>query len=172
MWLLLMCGPAFSGKTTLSRRLAVTFGWDLVNYDQLLSALGLKQNDMSLQNWKTLHEQAALSALESLTNGRRVIVDDTFPRRALRNRFDATAKQCGAHFLIIEMISCRATLRQRVDRNLTEQTRRHVPWEQIELDLSEFEPPAFDEPSFKVQAGDETCKTIERLRAVMRAVRE
>src|ERR1700735_691083 len=145
MWLFLMCGPAFSGKTTLSRQVSNQLGFTLVSYDALLASLGFNQEAMTDQNWRELHKRARLTAGEILSSGRSVIVDDTFPKRFLRDRFRQVAGEHRAGFLILELVTTETTLRQRTQMNLQTGIRRHVPWQRIEDDLKAFERPDTDE---------------------------
>jgi predicted kinase len=165
MYLLLMCGPAFSGKTTLSRLLASELSLQMVSYDDLLVDIGFSQTAMTRENWRDLHKSALAAAAGSLESGLNVVVDDTFPRRSLRNPFRNLANKHGANFLIIEMMVDRLTLKRRVENNLMEKTRRHVSWPLIEADLDVFERPTQDEPTLAVSDHESLSATLERLRA-------
>ena len=100
--LIALCGLAFSGKSTIARRVAAVTGAELVSLDAINRARGFDGGTvMDDSEWEKTSLMAAATARTVLASGRGVVVDDTFSHRFLRQRFAAVAKASGAPFVLL-----------------------------------------------------------------------
>ena len=142
--LLLMCGVAFSGKTTLSRRV------ELVQRDALVAAargLGhIGPEDIPLEEWERSSHDAARQIDSLLQHGQDVVLDDTNCYRFLRDRYRAVALRHAAPCLLVHLP---LTLEQglaRIAGNRIERSRPDFPEPLYRFHFAQMEAPEADEP--------------------------
>lgn len=137
--LILMCGPAFSGKTTLARKIVDTIGCAYVSLDEILGGRGIAAGfDVPEGTWAEAHRQAKAEVRRLLARGETVLVDDTNCFRFLRDGFREEADRAGAATVVV-------SVRTPVDENL-----RRAPEsvrEALTDQVRDFEWPEADEPS-------------------------
>jgi predicted kinase len=144
--LYLLCGPAFSGKTTLGRAIAEHAGLLLVSTDEINRLRGLEGGDgIPYQEWEKTHA-IALDRLDGLmAAGRDLVVDDTNCFRWIRDRFRGVAERHGYASRVILLDVPRSEIRRRRRRNETTVERHRVVDEIFEDHLDTFEVPSADE---------------------------
>src|SRR5262245_52215749 len=77
-----MCGVAFSGKSTLARRIADELSIALISLDAINHERGLRGGEgMSIAQWEVTSAIAMDRLRRRLKEGESVVVDDTFSRR-------------------------------------------------------------------------------------------
>ena len=94
-----MCGIAFSGKSTMARRIVAELGIELHFLDAINAERGLHGGDgLADAQW----EETSLIAMDRLRallhEGKSVVVDDTFSHRFLRDRCKAVVDEYGGRF--------------------------------------------------------------------------
>jgi predicted kinase len=145
--LYLMCGLAFSGKSTLAGAIAARAGATIVSLDAINAARGLRGGlGIPEEEWAWTHRQALELTRSALARGRSVVVDDTNCFRSLRDDYRAAAAAHGATAVVVYLDVPLPVVRSRMRAN-EKAPSRHPVSETVLLDLAgKFEPPAPDEP--------------------------
>jgi predicted kinase len=144
----LMCGLAFSGKTTLAAAIAGLVGAAIVSLDAINSERGLEGGaGIPEAEWARSHRQALETTESELAGGRSVVVDDTNCYRFLRDDYRAVAKRQGARTVVVYVDVPLSVVMARIRADADARTRPPIR-EAVLLDLVEkFEPPGSDEPT-------------------------
>jgi len=148
--LLLMCGMAFSGKTTLSRRIAARCGHHRICLDDLNAERGLGHvgpEDIPVDEWERSSQQAVGQIETLLAAGESVVLDDTNCYRFLRDRYRAVAHRHGARCLVVYLPFTLEQGLQRIAANRVEHARIDFPEHLYRFHVSQFEAPGHDEPT-------------------------
>src|SRR6266481_7531163 len=81
-----MCGVAFSGKTTLAKRLVSELGCAHVSLDEITAERGMFGGEGLLaQEWEHSHQLAQERMQQLMLNGQDIVFDDTNCFRWLRD---------------------------------------------------------------------------------------
>ena len=143
----LLCGPSFSGKSTLARHLVPRLASHYISLDEINAERGLHGGfSIPAAEWQRTH-LLAVSALErALAEGARsVVVDDTNCYRFLRDAYRNAAARFGALVVTVVIRIPPLQLLSRVTLNHEERVRRGVTGPQLEHQIATFEWPAPDE---------------------------
>ncbi|GAA1119605.1 hypothetical protein GCM10009630_16770 [Kribbella jejuensis] len=150
--LIVLCGTSFSGKSTVARELARRLPAQVVSMDEINDRRGLWGGaGIPLEEWSRTFQQAQTEALELLSSGTPVIVDDTSSPRFLRDAWRELAAGVGAEFILVYVETDETTVRARRDQNRITHSRRDVTDTVLNHHLSTFEPPAADEGALSVE---------------------
>lgn len=153
--LVLMCGTAYSGKTTVARALALRLDAMVVSLDDINERRALWGGDgIPVEEWVRTNELASAEVRALLTSGSSVVVDDTSSPRFLRDGWRSLATELGAEFTLVYLEVDHATIRRRQAANRITPSRRDVSDVVLEQHLAGFEPPQPDEPAVRVKPGD------------------
>ena len=131
--LVILCGVAFAGKTTLARALADARGWTYVSHDEV-------------------HAEAGPRIAAALADGRSVVYDDINPLRSKRDHLRALARKHGATACIVHVDTSEAEARRRWLLNQRQPTRCHVSAGDFLHILGQFQPPRPNEPVIRYHA--------------------
>lgn len=100
--LVLLCGTAFSGKSTVARALAPRLDAVVVSLDEINERRGLWGGDgIPVEEWIRTHEIASAEVREVLASGVSVIVDDTSTPRFVRDAWRSLAAEAAVEFLLV-----------------------------------------------------------------------
>ena len=157
--LFLMCGLAFTGKTTLAKALVERTNAAYISLDEINAERGLWGGaGIPVEEWERTHQIALRRMDELMPYGREVVLDDTNNLRWLRDRFRATAGRHGYQARVIYLDIPLPELRQRMQRNQTTHERAAVRTDIVEELVGDFEQPTVDEDvlRFTVQEPVET----------------
>jgi predicted kinase len=144
--LIAMCGLAFSGKSTMARRVAAALAAEIVSYDAINAGRGFDGGTtIADHEWEKTSLQAAEKARALLAEGRSVVVDDTFSHRFLRDRFRAVAGESGASFVLLFVDTPIAVIEVRIAENARTRRRGHIEAEVFAHHRDRFQFPAADE---------------------------
>jgi predicted kinase len=154
MTLYLLCGLAFSGKSTLAAAVCRRLGCASVSLDDLNARRGLHGGlGIPEEEWARTHREALAEVEAALQAGRSVVVDDTNCFRFLRDGYRGIADRYGVPTVVIYLEAPLDLVRARMRANELEPTRAPVT-EAVLLDLiDKFEPPAADETVLVFPAG-------------------
>src|SRR5262249_22351511 len=148
------CGVAFSGKSTLARRIADELSISVISLDAINHERGLRGGEgMSITQWEETSAIAMDRLGQCLREGKSAVVDDTFSRRFPRDRCKVVALECGAEFTIVFVDTPIAEIRARRDANYQRATRHHVRDDVFEDHYKTFQFPTPDEPVVRVAGG-------------------
>ena len=149
-----MCGVAFSGKSTLARRIADELCISLISLDAINHERGLRGGEgISIAQWEETSAIAMDRLRQCLREGKSTVVDDTFSRRFLRDRCKAVALEFGAEFTIVFVDTPNEEIRSRRVANSLRPTRHHVGDSVLEEHFKTFQFPTPDEPVVRVAEG-------------------
>lgn len=142
--LVLLCGTAFSGKSTVARALAPRLDAVVVSLDEINERRGLWGGDgIPVEEWIRTHEIASAEVREVLASGVSVIVDDTSTPRFVRDAWRSLAAEAAVEFLLVYLDVDHDVIRRRRADNQADPRRRDVAV--LEQHLADFEPPQADE---------------------------
>ena len=86
--LIVLCGLAFSGKSTIARRIAAETAAELISLDAINAERGFDGGSaIDDSEWEKTSLISVARACAALATGRTVVVEDTFSHRFLRERF-------------------------------------------------------------------------------------
>ena len=154
--LVLLCGPSFSGKSTVARFLAPRLAASIVSLDEINERRGLWGGDgIPAEEWIRTHELASDEVRGLLTSGMSVVVDDTSSPRFLRDGWRSLAAVTGARFTLIYVDVDHAMIRRRRADNQLDRRRRDVADSVLDQHLASFEPPQADENAVRVESADD-----------------
>jgi predicted kinase len=144
--LVLMCGRAFSGKSTMSREIAGGLDAEIVSLDAINEERGLIGGQgIPVEEWVRTNDEATRRVLELLEAGNCVVVDDTSSLRFLRDNWRATARDAGAAFALVYVDTPENVVLERLKRNREQPVRNDVSDAVMEEHIAGFEPPERDE---------------------------
>ena len=145
--LIILCGEAFSGKTTLSKKLSESFGAEIVGRDRIYFAL---EKILALENtpdddddllWNNLWPVAVQGAKNRLLIGNSVVFDDNCLLFRQREDLRAVAKDMDVYFSLVHLDIPVEVLRERKARNKITRDRHDVPSGWLAEDAIIFERP-------------------------------
>ena len=150
--LFILCGEAFSGKTTLSKEIARRYDAKIIGRDRIYFALekmlALEEtpNDDDDKLWsKDLWPVATQGIKNHLLLGRSVVVDDVCLRLWQRDELRDLATAADAGSVLIYLDVPGDILKQRKDRNKATKERHDVPSAWLADDAGVFERPTESE---------------------------
>lgn len=145
--LYILCGEAFSGKSTLSKNIAEYFDAKIVGRDEIYFAteklLELEhtpdEDDSSL--WKNMWPLVLQGVKNHFLLGNSVVIDDNCLYRTQRDELRTTAKEAGVQSILIFLDIPTEVLKQRKEENKISKTRHDVPSAWLAEDSELFERP-------------------------------
>lgn len=145
--LYILCGEAFSGKSTLSKKIAEHFDTKIVGRDEIYFAtekiLALEntpdEDDDSL--WKNMWPLVLQGVKNQLLLGNSVVVDDNCLYLKERNELRSIAKETGVQSTLIFLDIPTEVLKERKEQNKISKTRHDVPSAWMTEDSELFERP-------------------------------
>lgn len=166
MRLYLLCGLAFSGKTTLASALSSRLPASVVSLDAINASRGLNGGaGIPDAEWARTHQEALVQVDKALQAGDSAIVDDTNCFRFLRDNYRAVADRHGVRTTIIYMDAPLALIQGRIRENETARSRTSIA-SSVLMDLvAKFEPPAADEDVLVVPADASPEAWVDHVRA-------
>ena len=145
--LIVLCGEAFSGKTTLSKKLSEAFGAEIVGRDRIYFAL---EKILTLENtpddddyalWNNLWPVAVQGAKNQLLIGNSVVFDDNCLLFRQREDLRSLAKDMDVDFSLVYLDIPSEVLKDRKARNKITRDRHDVPSSWLAEDSIIFERP-------------------------------
>ena len=144
--LIVTCGLAFSGKSTVAARVADALDAELISCDAINARRGFDGGKVVAdKEWEKTSLMAAGDARAALDDGRRVVVDDTFSHRFLRDRFRAVAAEASAPFILLVVDTPLAVIEARIAENARTRQRAHIEPDVFAHHRDRFQFPGFDE---------------------------
>ena len=144
--LYIMCGLAFSGKSTLGRKIAEYYSADLVSFDKLwVEKDKEKPVPKNAEGWRYIRDVAQERVLAHLKAGKSVVYDDNNPRKEHREELKKVAKEAGVTAVVIYLDTPLDIIRAREKANRASQDRHDVEPENFEKVLKDMEVPTTDE---------------------------
>ncbi len=141
-----MCGLAFSGKSTLARKIAEHTGSKLVSFDTIWVKKDKEQLvPKGAEGWRYIRDVAQEEILAYLKAGDSVVYDDNNPRKEHREELRKVAKAGGVHAAVIYLDTPLDIIREREAVNRASQDRNDVEPENFEKVMKDMEIPTAEE---------------------------
>jgi predicted kinase len=159
--LIILCGEAFSGKTTLSNKIANNFGAKVVGRDEIYFAV---EKILALENtpdeddhylWKNLWPLVLQGVKNQFLLGNSVVIDDNCLYLRQRDELRSIVREIGVKSLLIFLDIPAEVLKQRKEQNKMSKNRHDVPSAWLTEDSEIFERPTEKENPI-IYTSDET----------------
>lgn len=151
--LVLMCGRAYSGKSTIAEHLCESLKARIVSLDAINASRGLQGGQgIPIAEWVKTHEVAAAEVRAALGGCETVILDDTSSPRFLRDNWRRLASDCEAEFALVFVDTPLEVILDRQASNRLRPARQDVSDEVMSDHLDGFEPPETDEETIRVDS--------------------
>ncbi len=125
--LYIMCGLAFSGKSTLARKLVEHTGSKFIAFDKLwVEKDKEKPVPKNSEGWRYIRDVAQKEILNSLKSGSSVVYDDNNPRKEHREELKKVAREAGAEAVVVYLDTPLSVVRNREEANRTSKERHDV----------------------------------------------
>ena len=167
--LFILCGEAFSGKSTLAKQLVDHYGSKIVGRDAIYFAT---EEILALENtpekadenlWNNLWPLVIQGVKNQLLDGHSVVVDDNCLFLRQRDELRSAAKEVGAESMLIYLDMPAALLKERKARNKLTQTRHDVPSAWLTEDSQIFERPGQNEKPILYTPSDTFISLLEQI---------
>lgn len=144
--LYIMCGLAFSGKSTLARKISEHTGSKLIAFDTMwVEEDKIKPVPKDAEGWRYIRDKAQEEVLRLLKEGTSVVYDDNNPKRDHREELRRVATLAEANSFVVYLDTPLDIIRERERENWILQNRHDVEPENFEKVLNDMEPPTDDE---------------------------
>jgi hypothetical protein len=166
MRLVLLCGPALSGKTTLSYALEA-HGFVRVSIADIVRGRGLEPGaGVPERVWQDASFAVSLLITSALQRGQNVVLDDALCYRSLRDRYRELGGANVSVLLVVIELSA-DIIRERAAQSLRLQRRPSMDAALLEAHLASFEWPGADEPHIALHG---TSSVADQLASLSRAL--
>ena len=158
----LLCGLAFSGKTTLARAIAEQLSLAYVSLDEINSERGVRPGGEGLpvEEWERSRAVAESQLAFAFASGRGAVLDDTGCYRWLRDSYRELAARFGFDTTVVFVDAPLDFIRARIAANLREGTRTGITEPVFSRHVAEFEVPQPDERTVRFTPSDEIGRWI------------
>jgi predicted kinase len=163
--LYIMCGVAFSGKSTLAKKVAEYKRAVLVSQDQIWFQ---KKKELHLdidkdEDWDMVQQLSKEEVRQTLLNGHSVVYDDISLKYDNRESLREIAQECGAETVLIYLDTPRSVQQERQTKNAETKERHDVPEHIINWGLEELEIPQENEKAFVFKPETDIADWLSKL---------
>jgi predicted kinase len=163
--LYIMCGLAFSGKSTLARKIVDYIPSDLVAFDKLWVEKDKERPvPKNADGWRYIRDLAQEKVLASLRAGNSVVYDDNNPSKEHRDEFRKVAREAEAKAIIIYLDTPLDVIKAREETNKTLKDRHDVEPENFRKVLQDMEVPTADENVVMFKSEMDVNQFLEELK--------
>jgi predicted kinase len=160
--LFIMCGIAFSGKTTVAKQLVQAVGCAYVSLDDINAERGLHGGEgIALKEWIRTHDIAVGRLKELTPRGEDIVLDDTNCFRWLRERYREFASENGYVAELVYLNVSSEEVQARIVRNEVTAARPAIEMNVFRAHVQEFEPPQADEVATVLRNAQDISRWIE-----------
>ena len=158
--LFIFCGEAFSGKSTLAKKLSEKYKAKLIGRDEIYFSI---EQQLALEEtpeedddflWKNFWPIVIQGTKNQLLLGNSVVIDDNCFLVSQRKDLYKITQELGVDSILIYLDIPQEILKERKEKNKIEKTRHDVPSAWVESDALKFERPTQDENPIVVKHTD------------------
>jgi predicted kinase len=140
--LFIMCGTAFSGKTTLAKQLVQDLGCTYISLDDINAKRGLHSGEgVPTEEWQHTHNIARERLRRMMARGEDIVLDDTSCLRWLRKSHSALARPNGCSSELVYLDVSLNEVAGRIARNSITASRPAIESEVIDTHVRIFNHP-------------------------------
>jgi predicted kinase len=163
--LFMMCGIAFSGKTTVAKQLVRALGCAYVSLDDINAERGLHGGDgIAVEEWERTHGVAIERMKHLMARGEYIVLDDTNCFRWLRDKYSEFASENGYVAELVYLAVSLEEVQERIVRNTITTARHSIESNVFGAHVQEFEPPQADEVTTVLRNAEDVSRWIETTR--------
>jgi len=163
--LFIMCGIAFSGKTTVAMQLVQAVGCAYVSLDDINAERGLHGGEgIAVGEWERTHGIAPERMRRLMAQGEDIVLDDTNCFSWLRDRYRESAHK---NSYTVELVYLEVSLQEvqaRIVQNSMTGSRRSIESTVFGEHAQKFEPPQTDEVATVLRNAEDVSRWIESRR--------
>ncbi|MCG8456043.1 MAG: ATP-binding protein [Holophagales bacterium] len=161
IWLL--CGLAFSGKSTLARAISESRGARVISLDGINEerGVGFGGEGLAPEVWGETFGIALGRLDTALARGEEVVIDDTSCFRFLRDRYREVGGRHGYDVLLVVLDVPSIEIERRRRRNEASGERRPIQDEVFDSLVASFEWPGEDERPLRFSPGEDPDSWID-----------
>ena len=157
-----MCGIAFSGKTTVAKRLSEALGCAYVSLDDINAERGLHGGEgVAVDEWEKSHSVATERMKQLMAHSEDIVLDDTSCFRWLRDRYKGLADENGYLAELVYLDVRLQDVQARMARNSLTASRRPIEAKIFAEHVRRFEAPQVDEAATVLRDSEEISRWIE-----------
>ena len=162
--LYIMCGLAFSGKTTLASKIASHTNSVLISFDTLW-AESEKKNLIREPNdgWKYIRKLAQGQIIKTLSSGRSAVYDDTNVRFEHREEIRVVVSKIGIKTVLVYLETPIKIILQREAENKITRGRHEVDSINFKNAIDQFQAPTDGESFISFRPGDNIDNWLQYL---------
>lgn len=169
----ILYGKAFSGKSTLSKKIAEHFGAKIIGRDEIYFAI---EKILALENtadedddslWKSMWPLVLQGVKNQLLLGNSVVIDDNCLYLKQRDELRIIAKEVGVGSILIFLNIPTEVLKERKEQNKISKIRHDVPSAWLAEDSELFERPTVEENPIIYLDTDDYDDFLNRLDKVL-----
>jgi len=162
--LVMLCGPAFSGKTSLARALRAR-SFSHVSLDDMLRDRGLEPGaGIAVQEWEGASVDACRAIQTGAQQGHDAVLDDTLSFRFLRERYREVGESAGLRVVLVVLEITPDEVRRRIVENEHTGIRSGIALDVLDAHLESFEWPEYGERAVVLDATRPVEEQVEELR--------
>lgn len=163
--LYIMCGLAFSGKSTLARKISEHTGAKVIAFDKLWVEKEKEQPvPQGDEGWKLIRKIGQEEVAKALKEGVSVVYDDNNPRFQHREELRQIAKKIGARDITIYLNTPIETIREREITNRVSGERHEVEPVNFEKVSQDIEAPTANESFLEFTPDTDIKEFLQKLK--------
>lgn len=163
--LYIMCGLPFSGKSTLSKKIAERLGIKIISFDEtwieVEKKLGVVPDGGGVDQWEHINTECENKAREMLQSGMSVVYDNLGHDLAQRQHMRDLADDAGAVSELVYVNVDKGTVRKRREVNVISNVRAQVDNQIFNKAIEDFEEPNSGEMAIVYNPTDSVDEWIE-----------
>lgn len=162
--LYIMCGLAFSGKSTLARKIAERTGSRLIAFDKLWVEKEKEQPiSKDSEGWRFVRKVAQEEIANTLKEGKSVVYDDNNVRFEHREEVREIARRLGANPIVVYLKTPMELIRERELINKTTAERHEVEPENFQTVVEQLEVPTPNEHALEFTPEADVNEFLKKL---------
>lgn len=163
----IMCGIAFSGKSTLAKEIASSINSEIIAFDKLwVEKEKTRSISKDAKGWRFIRNEGQKQVDKALKAGRSVVYDDNNVKFEHREELRKVAEKNNAQAFVIYLNTPLEIVLQREKENRATQKRHEVEPENFQTVLEQLEPPSIKEKYVEFTPNTNLEDFLEKLKSL------